>query len=286
MKPDLQNQMKTLYNIILILALLSVVNIAVFGQQKTFYHLFRPVPGDSLREMETDRPDVTESPQTVDAGHFQFETDLVRFQRENGKVGRSDEYLFNLANIKLGLTNSTAIQLTFESFVVKKDFNTESSFDRNSGSGDLTLRLKQNLLGNDKGKFAIALLPYVKFPTSRAARESQYEGGIIIPMSIKFGNDWKLGFQVEADRLQDEEGSGHHNQILQTLTVSHPLTRKLDGIIETYYTYEFKDSHLKNYLNAALQYELSKDLLIDGGLNYGVQHDARKSYFIGLSFRL
>ncbi|CAH0276921.1 hypothetical protein SRABI27_03660 [Pedobacter sp. Bi27] len=278
--------MKTLYNIILILALLSVVNIGAFGQQKTCYHLFRPVPGDSLREMETDRPDVTESPQTIDAGHFQFETDLVRFQRENRNAGRSDEYLFNLANIKLGLTNSTAIQLTFESFVVKKDFNTESSFDRNSGSGDLTLRLKQNLLGNDKGKFAIALLPYVKFPTSRADRESQYEGGIIIPMSIKFGNDWKLGFQVEADRLQEEEGSGHHNQILQTLTVSHPLTKKLDGIIETYYTYEFKDNHLKNFLNAALQYELSKDLLIDGGLNYGVQHDARKSYFVGLSFRL
>jgi hypothetical protein len=278
--------MKTLYNIILILALLSVVNIGAFGQQKTCYHLFRPVPGDSLREMETDRPDVTESPQTVDAGHFQFETDLVRFQRENGDAGRSDEYLFNLANIKLGLTNSTAIQLTFESFVVKKDFNTESSVDRNSGFGDLTLRLKQNLLGNDKGKFAIALLPYLKFPTSRADRESQYEGGIIIPMSIKFGNDWKLGFQVEADRLQDEEGSGHHNQILQTLTVSHPLTKKLDGIIETYYTYEFKDNHLKNFLNAALQYELSKDLLIDGGLNYGVQHDARKSYFVGLSFRL
>ena len=278
--------MKTLYNIILILALLSVVNIGAFGQQKTCYHLFRPVPGDSLREMETDRPDVTESPQTVDAGHFQFETDLIRFQRENGDAGRSDEYLFNLANIKLGLTNSTAIQLTFESFVIKKDFYTESSVDRNSGFGDLTLRLKQNLLGNDKGKFAIALLPYLKFPTSRADKESQYEGGIIIPMSIKFGNDWELGFQVEADRLQDEEGSGHHNQILQTLTVSHPLTKKLDGIIETYYTYEFKDNHLKNFLNAALQYELSKDLLIDGGLNYGVQHDARKSYFVGLSFRL
>jgi hypothetical protein len=57
--------MKKLYHIILILALLSVANIAAFGQQKTFYHLFRPVPSGNLREMETDRPDVTESPQTV-----------------------------------------------------------------------------------------------------------------------------------------------------------------------------------------------------------------------------
>jgi hypothetical protein len=33
----------------------------------------------SLREMSTDRPDKTESPYTVDAGHFQFEADLVSF---------------------------------------------------------------------------------------------------------------------------------------------------------------------------------------------------------------
>ncbi|KQM78479.1 hypothetical protein ASE74_13325 [Pedobacter sp. Leaf216] len=273
-------------NSILILALLSIFSIEAFGQQKPFYHLFKPVPKDSLREMETDRPDVTESPQTVDAGHFQFETDLMRFQRENKDEGRSDEYLFNQANIKLGLTHSTAIQLTFESYVVKKDFDSEGSVERSSGFGDITFRLKQNVLGNDKGKFAIALLPYLKFPTSHVDQESHYEGGIIIPMSIKLGNDWKLGFQVEADRLQDEKGNGHHNELLQTLTVSHPLTKKLDGIIETYYTYEFKDEHLKNFLNAALQYELSKDFLIDGGFNYGIQQDARKSYFVGLSFRL
>ena len=273
-------------NSILILALLIIFSIEGFGQQKPFYHLFKPVPKESLREMETDRPDVTESPQTLDAGHFQFETDLMRFQRENREEGRSDEYLFNQANIKLGLAHSTAIQLTFESYVVQKDFDSEGRVERSTGFGDITLRLKQNILGNDKGNFAIALLPYLKFPTSHANQESRYEGGIIIPMSIKLGNEWKLGFQVEADRLQDEEGSGHHNELVQTLTVLHPLTKKLDGIIETYYTYEFKDAHLKNFLNAALQYEVSKDFLIDGGLNYGVQHDARRSCFVGLSFRL
>jgi len=273
-------------NSLLVLALLSSFSVNVFGQQKTAYHLFRPVPRDSLREMETDRPDVTESPKTVDAGHFQFETDLARFQRENGVEGRSDEYLFNQANVKLGLTNSTAIQISFESYVVEKDYSSDGSANRSSGFGDVTLRLKQNLSGNDHGKFAIALLPYLKFPTSRADQESQYEGGILIPMSIEFGNEWKLGFQIEADRLQNQEGSAHHNRILQTLTVSHPLTTKLDGIVETYYTYEFKDAHLKNFLNAALQYELSNDFLIDGGVNYGLQHDAMKSYFVGLSFRL
>ena len=278
MKTD---QMKN-YLICAIFCLFSFQGLA----QKGYYSIFKPVPKDSLREIETDRPDVTESPQTVDAGHIQFETDLFRFQRENNEQGRSDEYLFNQMNIKLGLTRSTAIQLNFETYSVKKDFDTEGQAERSAGFGDVTFRLKQNLMGNDKGKFAIALLPYVKFPTSKADPESQYEGGFIIPMGYKFNEEWKLGMQVEADRLQDKEGLGHHNEFLQTLTLAHHLSKKLEAIVETYYTYQIKTEHFENFLNAALQVEVSRDLLIDGGLNYGLQHDARKSYFLGLSFRL
>ena len=35
-----------------------------------------------MREMSTDRPDKTESPYTVDAGHFQIEWDLFNFERD------------------------------------------------------------------------------------------------------------------------------------------------------------------------------------------------------------
>lgn len=272
--------------IILSLVFLGSFCSLVSAQHKINYSLFKPVPTDSLREIETDRPDVTESPRTVDAGHFQLETDLFRLERRNTKQGRTDDYLFNQMNIKVGLTRSTAMQVNFETYSVKLDFEGGVKQDHSSGFGDVTLRLKQNLIGNDKGRFAVALLPYLKFPTSHADSESQYEGGIIVPMSIKFDNDWKLGVQLEADRLQDEEGAGHHNEVLQTLTVSHPLSTKIDAILETYYTCELKTAHFKNFINAALQYELGKNLLIDGGVNYGMQHEAKKSCFVGLSFRL
>ena len=269
-----------------ICAIFCLFSFNALGQNKYSYSVFKPVPRDSLREMETDRPDVSESPKTVDAGHFQIETDLFRFQRQKKEQGRTDEYLFNQMNIKLGLTRSTAVQLNFGSYAVNKDFDNEGQVQRSSGFGDLTLRVKQNLLGNDRGKFAVAVLPYLKFPTSRAEVQKEYEGGIIIPMSIKVGDEWKLGMQVEADRLKDDEGRGHHNELLQTLTLSHSLNKKLEAIVETYYTYEIKAAHFENFLNASLQVELARDILLDGGLNYGLQHEARKSYFVGLSIRL
>lgn len=51
---------------------------------KSIYHLFNPTPVSKMREFVTDRPDRTKSPISVDAGHFQLETDLVSLTRSQG----------------------------------------------------------------------------------------------------------------------------------------------------------------------------------------------------------
>ena len=39
--------------------------------------------------------------------------------------------------------------------------------EHQSGFGDITPRVKVNLIGNDGGFFALALIPFVKFPTAQ-----------------------------------------------------------------------------------------------------------------------
>src|SRR5580698_8340444 len=46
---------------------------------KSIYDLFNPVPENLMRDLSPDRPDVTESPFTVDAGHYQLEMDFANF---------------------------------------------------------------------------------------------------------------------------------------------------------------------------------------------------------------
>ena len=55
---------------------------------KSIYHLFNPTPRGLLRDLSTDRPDMTESPYTVDAGRFQIEMSFADFtyDRENGET--------------------------------------------------------------------------------------------------------------------------------------------------------------------------------------------------------
>ena len=44
---------------------------------KNRYWVLNPVPDDRMRNFSTDRPTKSNVPCTVDAGHFQYETDIV-----------------------------------------------------------------------------------------------------------------------------------------------------------------------------------------------------------------
>lgn len=267
--------------------IVALLPFSLLAQQKQSYSIFNPRPASQMRDMETDRPDVTESPFTVDAGHFQYETDLVRFKTERSEDSKQNTTAFNKANLKIGITNSTALQIGFESFNLQRETDLlTNEKTKTHGIGDLTVRVKQNLIGNDGGDFAMALLPYIKFPTAKYTDDSKYEGGLILPMQLKLPGEWKIGMQVEADRLKDDDIAAMHTEFLQSLTVSHETIKNLDGIAETYYTYDFKKHHWSNFLNAALQLSVGENFKLDAGFNYGIQHDAERNYFIGTSFRL
>ncbi|WP_267402675.1 MULTISPECIES: transporter [unclassified Chryseobacterium] len=258
-----------------------------FAQQKHLnYSLFHPVPNEHMREMETDRPDVTESPYTIDAGHIQYETDVIRLIKEKSDILKTSTLLINQANLKIGITGSTAIQFGFQTYGWQKETDLISNnVVKTDGIGDITFRIKQNVIGNDHGDFALAILPYVKLPTSKYDEESCLEGGLIVPMSYKLPGKWKLGLQVEVDRLKDLDQPEMHTEFLQTLTISHPLSKGIDWIAETYYTYNFKAHELSNFINAAIQMEVVKGFKLDIGINYGIQDTAAKHYFVGASYR-
>lgn len=280
--------MKKNRHLIMVLFGMLFVPAAYSGQENAEkkYSLFNPVPESSMREMETDRPDVTESAYTVDAGHFQYETDLIRLIKETSDSRQTSTVLINHGNLKIGITGSTAIQIGFETYGIQKERDLSSgSIQTSSGFGDINFRIKQNLIGNDSGNFVLAVLPYIKFPTSGYDDESRFEGGLIVPMLYKMPGEWKLGFQVEVDRLKDTDQPAMHTELLQTLTISHSITKGIDGIAETYYTYDFKNHQLANYINAAVEIDVARDFKIDAGLNYGIQHQSQKHYFIGASYR-
>ena len=138
---------------------------------KSGFSLFNPTPSQYLRELATDGPGATESAHTVDAGHFQVELTLLSYTRDrdssDGLSRRLDAWTIAPFILKVGLLNQLDAQIALEPYSVVRECADGRSVTRR-GFGDTTVRLKYNLWGNDSGATALAVMPYVKVPTSDA----------------------------------------------------------------------------------------------------------------------
>src|SRR5262245_10125763 len=182
---------------------------------KSQYTLWNPTPRDLMREMSTDRPDKTESAHTVDAGHFQVEMDLVSYAHDHDTLDGADVVADGIGiaiiNMKVGLFNNTDLQLVLESYNrIRTEDRSAGITQIRSGFGDVTLRLKHTLWGNDEGRTALAMMPFVKFPSNQDdLGNDSIEGGVIFPFALTLPAGWGMGAMTEFDFIQAESGSGY-----------------------------------------------------------------------------
>lgn len=284
-------------------AILAIGFVAASGQEseriatpkpdKSVYNLLNPTPPGHMREMSTDRPDKTESAYTVDAGHFQIEMDLLSYaydhDRAEGTNQRRDEWAVAPMNLKAGLLNDVDFQLVLETFGWRrtKDLTTGEILDQ-SGFGDLTLRLKKNFWGNDEGKTALTIMPFVKLPTNQDdLGNDDVEGGVIFPYAVELPAGFGLAGMSEFDLMHDEPGSGYHAEFINTITAGHQIIGNLDGYVEFYSAVSTEnESRWVGTFDLGLTYAWTDNLQLDAGVNIGVTESADDvNPFIGLSYR-
>ena len=255
--------------------------------QKQGYHLFRPTPRHLMREMATDRPDVTESPYTVDAGHFQAELSFVEYGRDDDDGGDFEELAILPTNLKVGLTNNIDLQLVFTPYI-----DQDAGGDSNSGFGETQLRLKFNIWGNDGpgGGFdesALAIMPFLQFPTGDEdlGFADRLEGGVIVPFATPLPNEFSLGLMGELDLVRDSDDDGYELEFLHTASIGRDIVGDLGGYVE--YIGIFQPGGYAAAVGAGLTYGLSPDVQLDAGLIAGLNEEAEDlRLFAGISFRL
>ena len=250
---------------------------------------FNPVPDGSLRELSPDRPDKTESPYTLDAGHFMLEMDFANYtyDKSDGTTMRA----WNIApfNLKAGLFNNIDIQFVFDNYLhVRTDDRRAGTSTTQSGIGDFTTRLKINLWGNDGGQTAFALLPFVKFPTSTdGLGNNAVEGGVIFPLALKLPADFDLGLETAASCLRDNRDNNFHADFINSITLDHAIIGKLSGYLEF-----FSDISTERHagwigtIDTGLEFLVTKNIQLDCGCNFGAT-PAAPDYnpFAGITIR-
>lgn len=259
---------------------------------KSAYSLVNPTPAAAMRELSTDRPDQTESAYTVDAGHFQLEMDFVNYTADRDKSGGGDVRSRVLAiapvNLKLGLLNNVDVQLMIDPRVeVRIEDRVAGTVMRASGFGDVTTRLKINFWGNDGGKTAFAMMPFVKWPLSASEiRNGETEGGVIFPLAVELPNGWGMGLMTEIDFVSDG-GGGYDTEWVNSITFAHDLTERLGGYVEFFsVTSRTPGFKWQGQLDIGFTYAVRDGIQLDFGCNFGVTKSAPDYQpFIGISRR-
>lgn len=246
-----------------------------------------------MREMSTDRPDKTESAYTVDAGHFQIEVDLVSYSHDRDKSGGGDTRVESWAaapiNFKMGLLNNVDLQTVIETYNhVRTEDRVARTTTRQSGFGDVLSRLKVNLWGNDGGTTALAVMPFVKFPTNQDdLGNDSVEYGLIVPLAVELPAGFGLGLMTELDINRDAAGSGRHAEFVNSITLSHSLCGDLGGYAEFWSLVSAENgTPWQGSVDLGLTYGLTEDIQLDAGVNLGVTRSAEDvNPFVGVSFR-
>jgi hypothetical protein len=261
-------------------------SLATDGQDKSRYNLLDPTPANLLRELASDRPDKTESPTTVDAGHYQLEMDFATFTLDRAGGVRTESWNVAPLNLRIGWLNNLELSLVFDSYLhVKEEAGTTSTM---SGVGDFTTRAKINLWGNDGGQTAFAVLPFVKFPTNTdGLGNNSVEGGVIFPLSVKL--PWKIdmGGGTGIGFGRNKSGSSYHAEFLNSVTFGHQIIGKLSGYCEFFANVSTeRDSDWIGTVDLGLTYALNENVQLDCGCNIGATHAADDfNAFSGLSIR-
>ena len=260
---------------------------------KSHFSLFSPTPAAQMREFDTDRPDKTNSPHTVDAGHLQLEMDTFAYSHDHNTSAhdfvRNDNWTFANANLRIGLTNWADIQFLIPFYQVNRDHDTAAgTVAKQSGIGDLLVALKMNFWGNDGGKTSGGLELFVKAPTANHnLGNGKTEGGALILLGAQLPGDLDLGFNTGVSINANDTGGGHHAEFINSVSVSRKITGPLSAYAE-FWSDVSAQSHapVVATVNLGLLLMLGKNVQLDTGVNLGVTRAAPDAQtFLGITVR-
>ena len=265
-------------SLLMIAALCGVAHAQSATPDKSQYSLFNPVPDDQLRTFNPDRPDKNTGPFTIDAGHFEYETDLLSYTHDGYTQDGTLQQMIQTADptLKLGLTNSIDGEVTINFYQVQRTKDRQTSTTQSAhGFGDITLRMKAALFGNDGGDYAAAIIPVLKIPTAaRALGNNQVEGGVLVPFQFPLPLNVTGLAVAEVDVFKNDNNNGKHISTTNLMSISFEVTKAIGLSAEFWTQVAAADTPSQYTADFAVTYTIGKNLQLDAGTFIGLNKAA------------
>ena len=254
---------------------------------KRKYTLRRPTPRRYMRPMVPDRPGITESPYSVDAGHVQYETDALRLlTRREGTTYGHDLYV-NHALAKVGLSDRTDFQLGLDSYTDTRNYDEADPTQTQEyrGVGDLTLRLKHTLVGDDNSRWALGAIGYVTLPTGGPRGDGAVEFGAVLPVVYQLTKPWSIGGQLATQVYWDRATESRYLQLTPTFATDYQFNKLVQVFAELVGYKDVRQPQWRSSINTGVQLDISDNVQLDFGTHQPITRSTDREYFLGLSFR-
>jgi Putative MetA-pathway of phenol degradation len=245
------------------------------------YTLFNPAPADQLRGMDTDRPNVTNTPHTIDAGHVQIEIGVIDYSyfRDHSSEAnvREDDFDFGQFNFRIGVLNNLEINAVVDAYdYVKVQDNTAGTTTRAGSFGDTVLGAKLNLWGNegddDVWTTALAIQPQFKLPTAASdVGNGHFEFSVAGPFLVNLPAGFHLGLQPAVSYERNTVNNGYVTGFPTSVSVDRVVIGSLDVYLE--YACDpttEKHAQTEQTIDTGGTYPLSDNVVIDAGVNFGL----------------
>lgn len=232
-----------------------------------------------LAQIVTDRPDVTESAQTVGKSHFQFESG---FKLINNDYGIFNYNTLNIPEvlIRYGISNSLELRFSSEYNRVYETINKTSI----NGFGGFELGAKYSFFNEEDSKYRLALIGHFIVPGEKFdASLYNYAYTFTAAASYQLFSNMGLGVNLGYNENHDFQ-----NYLLYSISLAYDINDKIGLYVEPY-GYKIVSglsSFSYNSYNFGFTYKLKDNIQLDAAYGAGFKNSilANNEKFVSLGF--
>lgn len=230
---------------------------------------------ESAEAIITDRPDFTESTQTVPRGRMQLESGITQTRRGGVRDLAFGEFLLRVAAGSRG-----EWRFGINSYAVQRGGGT-----RAAGKDDLSLGYKRVL--RDPAVTCVttprvSVIVGTSVPGgAKAFRETKWQPGA--KLLLGWDLNQKLGLAANLNYDYASEAGQRFHQIGTSASLGYSITNRTGAFLETYAFFPGSAGGPdEKFVDTGLTYLLNDDFQLDARVGFGVNNGVGPDYFIGV----
>jgi len=219
------------------------------------------------------RAQMTETPVTVQPGHFLLEIDALSLSLDRNGDDKYTAFGAGLVFLTTGVTRNWDVQVGAQLFL-SQDYDREGVSERDSGVGDVYLRTKWHVYESATTWTSLALMPYIKIPTNGGVGNDSVEGGLIIPWETRIWGDVEVAAMAQVDIQRNAADEGYDTHWYASAAASRQLTKQIGLYAEAAIGKSSGGDDREGVLGGGATYALSENMWFDLAAYHGLASGA------------